>query len=526
MTLPNSSGGFIVLGSIVDVYYWGNTLSERNAYIGKTNTHISFVSSTYYNTYGSQDTSGIYYLYDTGEVYASNTDYANYNFVNNYSGVKLGWGVSHTYAPQIQACLMSTATSITVMANCISVANDTYGGYGKIKTYPSQMCQVNLTNAIDGWNYILLDYYNAGYSNNPTTWTTIVQDVMVVSNAVPQASPMISANAQAYILEQAKTTYENSGLSKILVVSAYADAYGNYSKIYDVATNTISSGYCVLLGKFYYNSTSKSISKVIDFYAPSQKYGASNAGDTGVSMIPIIDAVNDLKYKVNVELKSTSIISRNEYESLESKDNDQVYYISENDNSISQYLGEKSINDAKAIYSVGINNSYNNGILCWNRFKCNTDNTIVEFKGNLVIITDTNTEITVSYYYDNNTVSFYDDRYSINGTQTLHLSQIFTVDKGYHEIKVLITGYNVADRYYSYVIGKNLEDSSIAITSAEDYDYSVADTVALLKYKGTEEQVLIPKTIEGVTVSTIDKNCFTDTNVRNVIIPDGITTIN
>lgn len=351
MTLPNSSGGFIVLGSIVDVYYWGNTLSERNAYIGKTNTHISFVSSTYYNTYGSQDTSGIYYLYDTGEVYASNTDYASYNFVNNYSGVKLGWGVSHTYAPQIQACLMSTTTSITVMANCISVANDTYGGYGKIKTYPSQMCQVNLTNAIDGWNYVLLDYYNAGYSNNSTTWTTIVQDVMVVSNAVPQATPMISANAQAYILEQVKTTYENSGLSKILVVSAYADMYGNYSKIYDVTTNTISSGYCVLLGKFYYNSTSKSISKVVDFYAPNQRYGASNAGDTVVSMIPIIDAVNDLKYKVNVDNLSSKKITRDEYNSLITKNENTVYYVAETDGSVSMYLGSIAIGSSTSTTS-------------------------------------------------------------------------------------------------------------------------------------------------------------------------------
>ena len=66
------------------------------------------------------------------------------------------------------------------------------------------------------------------------------------------------------------------------------------------------------------------------------------------------------------------------------------------------------------------------------------------------------------------------------------------------------------------------------VSNPDDYIYQAfSQTVTVSKYFGTDHAVVaVPETIEGLPVTTVDKNCFENhTEIRKIILPDTISTI-
>lgn len=63
-------------------------------------------------------------------------------------------------------------------------------------------------------------------------------------------------------------------------------------------------------------------------------------------------------------------------------------------------------------------------------------------------------------------------------------------------------------------------------TSANDYEWEIVDGyVRLIKYIGTATSILVPSSIEGMAVKVIGDECFMDTSITAVKIPDSVEVI-
>lgn len=100
---------------------------------------------------------------------------------------------------------------------------------------------------------------------------------------------------------------------------------------------------------------------------------------------------------------------------------------------------------------------------------------------------------------------------------------------------LLLTGCRKETAYDEH---EETEESEISITDIQDeetakqydgdYEYEILedDTVIILSYHGSEEQVFIPEKLEGKVVSAIGEKAFySNGNVREVLIPSGIVSI-
>ena len=68
---------------------------------------------------------------------------------------------------------------------------------------------------------------------------------------------------------------------------------------------------------------------------------------------------------------------------------------------------------------------------------------------------------------------------------------------------------------------------TVSAAKSGDYEYSLADdgTAAITKYTGYDDNVTIPKEIDGLSVTVIEKDAFNLSYIRTVTIPDTVKTI-
>lgn len=73
----------------------------------------------------------------------------------------------------------------------------------------------------------------------------------------------------------------------------------------------------------------------------------------------------------------------------------------------------------------------------------------------------------------------------------------------------------------------NIQSLGDTYTSG-DYKYALCDdgTAKICGYTGKDAKLIIPSTIEGYTVTTIDNGTFKDcTNLKSITIPNSVTSI-
>lgn len=78
-------------------------------------------------------------------------------------------------------------------------------------------------------------------------------------------------------------------------------------------------------------------------------------------------------------------------------------------------------------------------------------------------------------------------------------------------------------RYEEYRENATLAFKDISTSSADDFQYDIKDGGAYIKrYIGNEDIVVIPESINGIPVLTIEAAAFADTRVRAVSVPESV----
>lgn len=107
-----------------------------------------------------------------------------------------------------------------------------------------------------------------------------------------------------------------------------------------------------------------------------------------------------------------------------------------------------------------------------------------------------------------------------NGYETLSFSLPLNLGIGSHYIAVKGTGDADLVSGCVFAFGDIEEYES---TDESDYNYTIDNGAATItRYIGESICPRIPTTLDGATVTTIDFGAFSDTEVRNVYIPEGI----
>lgn len=315
MTLPNNSGSFVSpyidSSNKVLVYYWGNTISENTAYIGKTNTQIVYTTQSNILNSNEVNWKNLYLCGDgtmlLGSVFYDAKPTWNGIRIANVNGIVL----ESNNPPKI----VIKAASLTLCK----------GGYPNSVRIPFR--QINITTGwYDGINYICMSEIGS---------ITLVQDVIYVNEEAYEGNHYYLLNFvkshnltskdvclilcpnsnKAYIFNRNKPTGYGSG------------------KSLSITTNKI------VIASFAYYSAANTITGLRPFY--------TGRCDGAISMFPLIESINNLK-KDAFRVKH-KILNRSEYDDLVSKDNNTIYYVTETDNSISMYRGDILINQP-AVY--------------------------------------------------------------------------------------------------------------------------------------------------------------------------------
>ena len=81
-------------------------------------------------------------------------------------------------------------------------------------------------------------------------------------------------------------------------------------------------------------------------------------------------------------------------------------------------------------------------------------------------------------------------------------------------------------RYFEYLENMSLAFSSNEPDTAENFEYEVyGDTIKITEYIGQGSIVVVPDKIDGLSVTVIGENSFSNKNVRAVSIPDSVNKI-
>lgn len=108
-------------------------------------------------------------------------------------------------------------------------------------------------------------------------------------------------------------------------------------------------------------------------------------------------------------------------------------------------------------------------------------------------------------------------------TKTKNPSQIWTLFRlEEQEEQAMLTGKSVPDEELLSVSSAQ----QMPETPEIDFEYRIEnDGITITQYTGQQENVVIPKEINGLPVTTISKCSFDRKTVKNITIPNGITTI-
>ena len=77
-----------------------------------------------------------------------------------------------------------------------------------------------------------------------------------------------------------------------------------------------------------------------------------------------------------------------------------------------------------------------------------------------------------------------------------------------------------------FALGHSFENNNCIRCDTKEYEYTVENGIATItKYNGYDSNITLPKAIEGVTVSEVGESAFRGTEITNLIIPEGYTSI-
>lgn len=117
---------------------------------------------------------------------------------------------------------------------------------------------------------------------------------------------------------------------------------------------------------------------------------------------------------------------------------------------------------------------------------------------------------------------------------TTHNSEIISLfasvpispDEGSHTVRVEVRGSGTITDISAVVVGQDISPESPDVTTESDYTYTVENGAATITgYIGTALRPRIPDKLGGAAVTAIAGGAFTGTAVKNVTIPEGVTTI-
>lgn len=111
-------------------------------------------------------------------------------------------------------------------------------------------------------------------------------------------------------------------------------------------------------------------------------------------------------------------------------------------------------------------------------------------------------------------------------TVTLSAAVPISPDEGKHTVRVEAIGTGTITEISAVVFGQDISPESPDIVPDSVWTYTITDGAATVTgYSGESTYPRIPDTLGGAPVRIIGAGTFTDTAVRNVYVPEGVTTI-
>jgi len=111
-------------------------------------------------------------------------------------------------------------------------------------------------------------------------------------------------------------------------------------------------------------------------------------------------------------------------------------------------------------------------------------------------------------------------------TVTLSAAVPISPDEGKHTLRVETIGNGTITEISAVVVGQDISPESPDIVPDSVWTYTITDGAATVTgYSGDSTYPRIPDTLGGTPVRIIGAGTFTGTAVRNVYVPEGVTTI-
>lgn len=113
-----------------------------------------------------------------------------------------------------------------------------------------------------------------------------------------------------------------------------------------------------------------------------------------------------------------------------------------------------------------------------------------------------------------------------NGYAALFASVPISPGEGSHTVRVVCSGSGTITDITAAVVGQDISPESPDIVPDSVWTYTITDGAATVTgYSGDSTYPRIPDTLGGAPVRIIGAGTFTGTAVRNVYVPEGVTTI-
>ena len=135
-----------------------------------------------------------------------------------------------------------------------------------------------------------------------------------------------------------------------------------------------------------------------------------------------------------------------------------------------------------------------------------------------------NEDTTTQSINDTTTVQFYKDALTQLEEKILVLQQDAYITSATYELKIRELEEYIASLESTKNDTESSTNQNVVLENTKIYfEYSfTSDGAVITKYTGTTGSVEIPSSIEGRPVIKISEYAFSETNVKNVILPEGI----
>lgn len=109
---------------------------------------------------------------------------------------------------------------------------------------------------------------------------------------------------------------------------------------------------------------------------------------------------------------------------------------------------------------------------------------------------------------------------------TISFTFPLTASAGTHTVSVTASGLAELQEISAFVFGQEITEKAPQYSSADDYRYTVNDSISTVTaYLGTSPHPEIPDILGGGATTIIDKTAFTESEITGVWIPEGVVEI-